>query len=119
MDIDATPGVSRIDMITARRAAPRVRSDEAGEFARVYELADVRRRRMTGPDRIPAEVWADMARAHDLADDLAEHGREVRFETHHLTGRVVASLTRADGTVVRPMGLDEVVGIDPDPASAA
>ena len=91
----------------------------AGQFARVYELAEARRRRMTGPDRIPEEVWEDISRAGQLADDLHAQGRAVRFDTHHLTGGVVASLVDLDGNVVRPIGLREVVGgLDPDPEPA-
>jgi hypothetical protein len=120
MDIDATPGVRRIEFGGARKpAAPGVRSSQAGQFAQVYELADARRKRITGPDTIPQEVWEDMSRANELAEDLAADDRAVRFDTHRLTGRVVASLTESDGTVVRSMSLPEVLGIDPDPTPAA
>ena len=115
MDIDATTSVGH--RFGAERPAG-VRGTEAGEFARVYELADIRRRRMTGPDRIPEEVWDDMHRASDLADDLSARGQQVRFDTHHLTGRVVASLCDNDGNPLRPLRLYEVVGHDPDPDPA-
>src|SRR3954447_7478806 len=116
MDIDATTPVGH------RFGAERpkgVRGTEAGQFARVYELAEIRRRRMTGPDRIPEEVWDDMHRASELADDLRARGQQVRFDTHNLTGRVVASLCDTDGRRLRPLELHEVLGHEPDPAPAA
>jgi hypothetical protein len=117
MDIDATRG-------TGSDAFPRPvqRADEApatGEFARVLDLAEARRRRMTGPDRIPDEVWDDITRAGQLADDLSERGQHVRFDTHRLTNRVVASLVDEDGRVLRPVDLGEIFGTEPDPAPAA
>jgi hypothetical protein len=117
MDIDGT--YTTVTGLPSRPQAAGVRPSQAGEFARVYELADHRRRRMTGPDRIPEEVWDDINRANELAQTLAERGERVRFETHHLTGRVVASLCDSDGNVVRGMGLAEIVGLEPDPAPAA
>jgi hypothetical protein len=117
MDIDGIKG-------TGTGAAPaRGRpADEAapGEFAQVFDLADARRRRMTGPDRIPEEVWDDITRAGQLADDLAAKGQQVRFDTHRLTDRVVASLCDSDGRVLRPVRLDELFGpYEPDPTTAA
>jgi hypothetical protein len=117
MDIDATRGIGQ-------GAAPRPaqRADDApvtGEFARVFDLAEARRRRMTGPDRIPEEVWDDITRAGELAEDLSARGQHVRFDTHRLTNRVVASLVDEDGRVLRPVGLDEIFGTEPDPAPAA
>lgn len=92
-----------------------------GEFARVFDLAAARRRRMTGPDRIPDEVWEDITRAGQLAEDLAARGQHVRFDTHLLTGRVVATLCDSDGRRMRPLSLGEVLGSphDHDPAPAA
>ena len=116
MDIDATTSVGH--GIGAGRTQG-VRGTEAGQFARVFELAEVRRRRMTGPDRIPEEVWDDMHRANELCDDLRARGQQVRFDTHHLTGRVVASLCDNEGRALRPLPLHEVLGHDPDPAPAA
>jgi hypothetical protein len=116
MDIDATTQVGH-RFGTERPTG--VRGTEAGQFARVYELAEIRRRRMTGPDRIPEEVWDDMHRASALADDLGARGQQVRFDTHNLTGRVVASLCDTDGRRLRPLELHEVLGVEPDPAPAA
>jgi hypothetical protein len=116
MDIDATQriGFSAVPKAdTAGQAAP------TGEFARVFDLAEARRRRLTGPDRIPDEVWDDITRAAQLADDLSARGQSVRFDTHRLTNRVVASLVDDDGRVLRPVGLGEILGTEPDPAPAA
>lgn len=116
MDIDASNGIGFARTAGAVREAPAAPS---GDFARVFDLADVRRRRMTGPDRIPDEVWDDITRASELADDLAAHGQHVRFETHHLTGRIVATLCDQDGRALRPLALHEILGSEPDPAPAA
>jgi hypothetical protein len=116
MDIDATNGTGRG---THLRPAQDVRPVGAAEFARVFDLSEARRRRMTRADRIPAEVWADIDRAGQLADDLASRGQQVRFDTHRLTGRVVASLCDTDGRMLRPVSLHDVLGIEPDPAPAA
>jgi hypothetical protein len=117
MDIDATRGIGQ-----GAVPRPAQRADEAqatGEFARVFDLAAARRRRMTGPDRIPDEVWDDITRAGQLAEDLSERGQHVRFDTHRLTNRVVASLVDDEGRLLRPVGLDELFGTEPDPAPAA
>jgi hypothetical protein len=118
MDIDATKGTGGL----TRVGPGPVGADEApatGEFADVLDLAEARKRRMTGPDRIPDEVWDDITRAAQLADDLSAHGHSVRFDTHRLTNRVVASLVDNDGRMLRPVDLGEIFGSDPDPAPAA
>ena len=94
-----------------------VRGTEPARFARVIELEDARRKRMTGPDQIPQEVWDDMARASQLADDLAEAGQALQFDTHALSGRVVATLCDSEGEVLRHVGLGELFGFDPTPAA--
>ncbi|HEY4094193.1 MAG TPA: hypothetical protein VGM33_01690 [Baekduia sp.] len=117
MDIDATKGIG--SRAVPGRARP-AEAAPAGDFAQVFDLADARRRRMTGPDRIPEEVWDDITRAGQLADDLASRGQQVRFDTHRLTDRVVASLCDSDGRMLRPVRLDELFGTtDPDPSTAA
>jgi hypothetical protein len=117
MDIDAT---TRIGHGAFSRAAQRAQEPAAsGEFARVFDLAEARKRRMTGPDRIPDEVWDDISRAGQLADDLSARGEHVRFETHRLTNRVVASLVDDEGRELRPVALGELFGTEPDPAPAA
>ena len=117
MDIDATRGIGAGALPRpAQRAAE---APATGEFARVFDLAEARKRRMTGPDRIPDEVWDDISRAGQLADDLSARGQSVRFDTHRLTNRVVASLVDEDGRVLRPVALGEILGTEPDPAPAA
>jgi hypothetical protein len=117
MDIDATKGIG-LGAIPAPGQASEVAP--TGEFARVFDIAEARRRRMTGPDRIPDEVWDDITRASQLADDLTERGQSVRFDTHRLTNRVVASLVDGHGRVLRPVALGEIFGgTEPDPAPAA
>jgi hypothetical protein len=116
MDIDATNGIGAGALPGPERAA---KAPQSGEFGRVLDIADARRRRMTGPDRIPDEVWDDIARAAQLADDLAARGQQVRFDTHRLTDRVVASLCDSDGRRLRPVALDELFGTtEPDPTAA-
>jgi hypothetical protein len=117
MDIDATTRIGQEAFSRAAQRAPE--ATQSGEFARVFDLADARKRRMTGPDRIPDEVWDDISRAGQLADDLSARGQHVRFDTHRLTNRVVASLVDDEGRVLRPVALDELFGTEPDPAPAA
>jgi hypothetical protein len=116
MDIDATNGTGRGAVPEPARGE---KATQTGEFARVFDLAAARRRRLTGPDRIPDEVWEDITRAAQLADDLSDRGQSVRFDTHRLTNRVVASLVDGDGRVLRPVALGEIFGTEPDPAPAA
>lgn len=118
MDIDATPRIGHSAFLRAADRAPQAPA-ASDEFARVFDLADARKRRMTGPDRIPDEVWDDISRAGQLADDLSERGQSVRFDTHRLTNRVVASLVDDEGRVLRPVELGELFGTEPDPAPAA
>lgn len=120
MDIDATRGTGGLTRVHPQPD----RADRAaatGDFAEVFDIAEARKRRMTGPDRIPDEVWDDITRAAQLADDLSAHGHSVRFDTHRLTNRVVASLVDTEGRMLRPVELGEILGSDPDPdpASAA
>lgn len=117
MDIDATKGIGGLHAVPTRAKASE--ASAPGEFARVFDIAEARRRRMTGPDRIPDEVWDDITRAAQLADDLTARGQSVRFDTHRLTNRVVASLVDDEGRMLRPVGLGELLGHDPDPAPAA
>jgi hypothetical protein len=118
MDIDATRGTGGLTRVDPE-SVPAETAPATGDFAEVFDLAEARKRRMTGPDRIPDEVWDDITRAAQLADDLSAHGHSVRFDTHRLTNRVVASLVDNDGRTLRPVDLGEIFGSDPDPASAA
>jgi hypothetical protein len=84
-------------------------------FAKVVELEAVRAKRAEAADPIPPEVRADMARAAELVDALAASGRRVAFDTHNLTGSLVASLVDEQGTTVRRLPLTDVVaGLRPD-----
>ncbi len=120
MDIDATRGTGSLTRV-APEPSRADRAPATGDFAEVFDIADARKRRMTGPDRIPDEVWDDITRAAQLADDLSALGHSVRFDTHRLTNRVVASLVDHEGRMLRPVDLGEIFGSDPDPdpASAA
>lgn len=122
MSFDPTAGPARLlhlPPLDARPEPRRAASAERGEFAAVLELEAARRQRMTGPDRIPEEVWADVARAAEIAEDLASRGQRVRFSSHLLSGRIAADLCDGHGNVVRRMSLSEVVDPDPRPPSAA
>lgn len=77
---------------------------QAPAFARVYELAEARRRRdlplpPIAGDRIPTEVWDEVEAASRLFDQLKSEGRQVMFDNDRLTGRVVASLLDSEGEV--------------------
>jgi len=48
---------------------------------------------MDDDQQIPEMVWDDMARAADLADDLARQGRAVRFGRGHRSCGVCAPVT--------------------------
>jgi hypothetical protein len=65
----------------------------------------------SGTPPIPAEVWDQVAAAGRLADNLTAEGRAVRFDVHKLNGGVVASLVDDDGTLLRPLLLDDVVDV--------
>jgi len=117
MDIDATKGAGSDALPRPAQGADQ--RPATADFAQVLDLSEARRRRMTATDRIPDEVWDDITRAGQLADDLWSRGQHVRFDTHRLTNRVVASLVDDEGRLVRPVDLGEIVGTEPDPASAA
>jgi hypothetical protein len=77
--------------------------DADGRFARVYELERARTRREaalpTNPDdRIPDQVWDQVDAAARLVESLEAQGKRMVFDTDRLSGRVVASLLRQDGT---------------------
>lgn len=116
MSIEGISGTGGLD---PQRGPSGVRGTEPARFARVIEIEEARRRRLSGPDQIPDEVWADMARAAQLADELAARGQSLRFDVHGISGKVAATLCDEDGAVLRHVGLGELFGLDPDPASAA
>jgi hypothetical protein len=98
------------------RAAP-APSTGAPTFARVYELEEARARRVADQppiagDRIPSEVWDEVDAAARLFEKLQADGRRMMFDTDRLSGKVVASLLEADGSI-HPLSLGEAVGVDP------
>jgi hypothetical protein len=85
----------------------------AASFARVYELQEARARRQAeqlpiAGDRIPAEVWDEVDAAARLFEHLRADGRRMMFDTDRLTGKTVASLLEADGSI-QPLTLTEAV----------
>lgn len=97
------------------RAAP-VDPAQEGAFAKVYDLAKVRR----GAPDVPMAVWDEVDKAAQIAADLDAAGRTVRFTASDEGGRVRAELVDASGKVLRPISLGEVVTIGTtDPPTAA
>jgi hypothetical protein len=80
-------------------------------FAEVVDLASRRQAEIDTPE-IPDHVWDEVEAASRLWHELRAQDREVRFDTHAVTGRVVASLCDLDGGVVRPLPLRETFGTD-------
>lgn len=100
---------------------PRVEAQSAG-FAHVVDLA-TRRQDVVGPPGIPDHVWDEVEAASRLWHELRAQDREVRFDTHAVPGRVMASLRDLDGGVVRALPLRNTFGFGDHgpggPASAA
>jgi hypothetical protein len=93
----------------------------SSSFAEVVDLASRRQAEIDTPE-IPDHVWDEVEAASRLWHELRAQDREVRFDTHAVTGRIVASLCDLEGGVVRPLPLRETFGIDgpgPDGPSAA
>jgi hypothetical protein len=100
-------------------AKPAQVAPQGTSFAEVVDLASRRQAELETPE-IPDHVWDEVEAASQLWQELRAQDREVRFETHAVTGRVVASLCDLDGGVVRPLPLRETFGIDdhgPEPAA--
>jgi hypothetical protein len=100
---------------SAARIAPAPKTT-AANFARVYELEEARARRQSDQpaiagDRIPAEVWDEVDAAARLFDQLHAEGRRMMFDTDRLSGKVVASLLEADGSI-HPLSLNQAIGAD-------
>jgi hypothetical protein len=92
---------------------------QGAAFADVVDLAARRQSEIDVPE-IPDHVWDEVEAASQLWQELRGQDREVRFETHAVTGRVVASLCDLDGGVVRPLPLREAFGFEdhgPEPAA--
>jgi hypothetical protein len=88
-------------------------------FAEVVDLASRRAAELHSPE-IPEDVWDEVEAASQLWHELRAQDREVRFDTHSVSGRVVASLCDLDGDVVRRLPLREAFGSDdPGPGGAA
>ena len=113
----STPGPDPTSAAKPAQVVP-----QGPSFAEVVDLAS-RRQSAIDPPEIPDHVWDEVEAASQLWHELRSQNREVRFDTHAVTGRVVASLCDLDGGVVRPLPLREAFGTDdhgPDgPASAA
>lgn len=113
MSFDVRPPDSTGAYDATARIAPAPRTG-ATTFARVYELEEARARREADQppiagDRIPDEVWEEVDAAARLFEQLQADGRRMMFDTDRLTGRVVASLLEADGSI-QPLTLNEAVG---------
>jgi hypothetical protein len=99
-------------------AKPAQLPTQGAAFADVVDLA-TRRQSVADAPEIPDHVWDEVEAASQLWHELRAQDREVRFETHAVTGRVVASLCDLDGDVVRPLPLREAFGFDDGPEPAA
>jgi hypothetical protein len=95
----------------ARASAP-----HGATFAEVVDLTS--RRQDDDAPAIPDHVWDEVEAAGRLWHELRAQDREVRFDTHAVSGRVVASLCDLDGGVVRHLPLRETFGFD-GPETAA
>ena len=78
----------------------------APEFGRVLDFQAARASRA---EPIPDAVLEDVQRAHELVERLAFEGRHVRFETHSLSGQIVAGLCDEKGAVIKQLSLTDVV----------
>ena len=102
----STPSPDNRPVTKPAQALPR-----AASFAEVVDLASRRQAELDVPE-IPDHVWDEVEAASQLWQELRAQDREVRFDTHAVTGRVVASLCDLDGGVVRPLPLREAFGAD-------
>jgi hypothetical protein len=110
--------VGRLNGATVSQLTPRTgpSAPETGGFAQVYDLTKARR----GAPEIPPQVWDEVDRAGAIAAELVEQGRSIRFTEPAEGGRVRAELCDADGTVLKPISLGEIVSIgSTEPPTAA
>jgi len=112
LPLRSTPGPQ-----TGPAAKPAPVAPKGAAVADVVELA-ARRQPETESPEIPDHVWDEVEAASRLWHDLRAQDREVRFDTHAVNGRVVASLCDLDGGVVRRLPLRETFGFD-GPETAA
>ncbi len=81
----------------------------------VYELTEWRAARR--PERIPAEVLAEVELASRLCTALIAQGFRVTFD-QDAGARVRALLRSEDDEEVRELSLLEVIGVEPAPGAA-
>jgi len=112
LPLRSTPGPH-----TGPVAKPAAAVPKGAPFAEVVDLA-ARRESETQSPEIPEHVWDEVEAASRLWHELRDQNREVRFDTHAVNGRVVASLCDLDGDVVRRLPLRETFGFD-GPETAA
>jgi len=108
--------------IARRPGAPgRASAGRAAGDERLAEVLSLDARRRARRDEIPPRVLEEVRAAARMVQELAAAGREVRFTTDELDGRIVAQLCDLDGNVLRPLSLVEALRhpIDLNPDSAA
>ena len=115
MRFDVAP-TGRVMHLPARPAAPDSATPTDGGFAKVYDISKARR----GAPDVPQAVWDEVDRAAQVASDLEAQGRMIRFHAPEGNGRMRAELVDAEGRVVRPLSLGEIITIgSTEPPSAA
>lgn len=124
MHINETGGDrSRIGLDPGRQTSRSARVSDTGasEFSAAFAAAGIRasdhvslRGDVGATEPIPAAVWADIDRASQLADALAERGQAVRFSMNESTGKVAAGLYDNTGRQLQPIALTDLI---PDPQS--
>jgi hypothetical protein len=98
---------------------PAQAASQGAGFADVVDLA-ARRARVTDTPEIPEHVWDEVEAASHLWHELRSENREVRFDTHDVSGRVVASLCDLDAGLLRVIPLHQAIEVDDDgPGTAA
>lgn len=103
--------VARVTPLRRSGAPEPDRPPVDGSFAEVFDLARERELRYPPPEALDA-----LAEAARTLAELDAAGLQVRFD---LTRGVTASLRDADGALVRPLGLHEVIDPSLLPPDAA
>lgn len=121
MSLHDFPALPRVGTpAPAARPTPPVAAppSQAPKQAGFGEVLDLQAARAARSEPIPSEVLEDMARAAELVERLSFEGRQVKFDTHRLSGQIVAGLCDASGAVVKQLSLTDVVmGQIPDGAA--
>ena len=118
MSFNVVPiGNAQVPQSGATAQPARAAAAPGSTFAEVVDLTSRRQVADDAPE-IPDHVWDEVDAAAQLWHELRAQDREVRFDTHTVSGRVVASLCDVDGGVVRHLPLRETFGFD-GPESAA